>query len=171
MRALLFPALVVVGVLALAGCTGENEVPAPSESAGTSAQQTKALSDDTVTFDEYRAGYDAFAACMDEAGYPLVERPMINDTIIDYAITEGGQESGSYDTCYDKYFAQLDMRWQSDHEDKSVMADYVRSCLVAKGVTPEEGADSQETMKLLWQQLADLGIDPGSMPGQCPMTR
>lgn len=79
--------------------------PAPS------AIQQEALSDDTVTREEYLAGLDRYQACIEEAGWTvvIVDR---DAPVVDYRLDAGAVGDGSDLQCYAAEFEQLDTAWQ-----------------------------------------------------------
>lgn len=76
-----------------------------------SATQRDALSDGTVTEDEYRAGFARYSQCMSDAGYPL---DGVSDMgpIITYSNESAAVQSGQENRCYASEFAGLDSAWQ-----------------------------------------------------------
>lgn len=93
-------------------------------------------SQSAVAVDEeaYRSAFDAFAECMDSAGYPV---KVVDDsgTVIDYAIPSTVIGTSTEEECYGT-FRSIDMEWQVRHEDSSKGAIAVRECLVAHGIEP-----------------------------------
>lgn len=132
-----------IGVLVMAGCAATEESPASAsdESQHISIQQRKALADGDVTYDEYRAGFQEFSACMTRAGFPITELDEKNQ-IIRYSIPAAAVDAGEDEKCYNYHFQLLDIQWQIANEDGSETATVVRNCLVARGVTPEDSLDA-----------------------------
>ncbi len=80
-----------------------------------SAAQVEALADGVVTHDEFRAGFDRYAACLLAAGFEIsatdVGQQMIG------AIPSGAVDSGADLTCYVAEFQEVDMEWQIAHQE------------------------------------------------------
>ncbi|GAA2030462.1 hypothetical protein GCM10009819_12760 [Agromyces tropicus] len=87
----------------------------PALKAEASEAQQAALADGVVTEAEYRDGFARYAACMTDAGHPLL-RIDESGTIIDYSNTAEAVNSGKDQRCYDSEFANLDVAWQLDQE-------------------------------------------------------
>lgn len=84
-----------------AAWVAKQEVPEPS------AQQSAALADGVVTDDEYRAGWDRYAACLLDAGFDIGRSPGNSP-----GVPVEAADSGVDMTCYVSEFEQLDMAWQ-----------------------------------------------------------
>ena len=70
-----------------------------------------------ITFEEYEAAYRRFVECLHESGVEIVERGLDPEhQMFEYAIPDDsppGESSGPPDqACYDKHYADADMRWQ-----------------------------------------------------------
>lgn len=76
-----------------------------------SALQDASLADGVVTREEYRAGYERFAACMDEAGFPLAFVDT-SETVIQYSTTQEAESDGASPRCYTREFEEVDISWQ-----------------------------------------------------------
>ncbi len=120
--------------------------------AAMSADQTEALSDDSVTADEYQAGFRRFRSCLLDAGFDLGS---IDDTrvVIYYTVPDEAVQSGADATCYSREFQNLDMAWQLAHEDTSESTAILRKCLIEHGITPAE------TTTEMGQQARDGNVD------------
>lgn len=73
-----------------------------------SDQQAAALDDDMVTFEEYRAGFDRFAECMERDGRP------ISNVHFDPTTQLYSYEYDGVDDCYERELYALDVTWQLD---------------------------------------------------------
>lgn len=73
-----------------------------------SDQQAAALDDDMVTFDEYQAGFDRFAECMERDGRP------ISNVHFDPTTQLYSYEYDGVDDCYERELYALDVTWQLD---------------------------------------------------------
>jgi hypothetical protein len=71
-----------------------------------SSAQADALADDVVTFDEYAAGFQRFADCMQRDGRPL------SDVTFDPTTQLYNYSYDGVDDCYDREFYALDLSWQ-----------------------------------------------------------
>lgn len=80
-----------------------------------SAEQTAAMADAIVTEAEYRAGFDRYAQCMTDAGYPV---DVIDATapIIRYVNSGAAVHSGVEGHCYALELALLDATWQAANQ-------------------------------------------------------
>jgi predicted ABC-class ATPase len=143
--------LVLCSLVVLSGCATQSATPTRAVS-GESQQVRDAMKDGKVTYDEYRDGYERFAACMRKAGYPLVDKGM-NRSLIDYAVPSEAADKGIDAKCYAREFEQIDTAWQLAHEDDSDSADFLRKCLTDAGITPAK------TMKAMNDQIYDNNID------------
>ena len=72
-----------------------------------STEQAEALVDDDVTLDEYKAGFQRFADCMQRDGRPL-GNVAFNSTTQLFTYTYDG-----LDDCYDREFYAVDLSWQA----------------------------------------------------------
>lgn len=88
---------------------------APAVPPAPSAEQSAALVDGTVTEAEYRAGFERYAKCMSDEGYPV---DVIDTTqkVIRYVNSGASVDSGVEGRCYASEFAQLDSGWQSANQ-------------------------------------------------------
>jgi hypothetical protein len=118
-----------------------------------SPQQTAAMADGEVSEAEYHAQFDRYAECMTVAGYPL-DGVNKSGTIINYLNSGAAVSSGSEGRCYAQEFDQIDMTWQSTHQDNSETDRVFRFCLEAEGLTPGTDAAS------VWKQIQAADIDP-----------
>ena len=77
-----------------------------------SSEQTAALSDGVVTREEYLAGFQRFADCMADAGYP-VEMIDTSGENVDYRLSNVSVGTGTDEDCYVPEFETLDIAWQT----------------------------------------------------------
>lgn len=98
------------------------------------AEVEAALADGVVTEEEYRAGFDRFAACMELWGAPILGSQWVNDR---YFYTTSGDHRmyGALHECYGTEFEQLDIAWQVAHPQQS---DEQVAALIDGVVTREE---------------------------------
>lgn len=87
-----------------------------------------------VTQDEYRAAFEEFTSCMDDAGYPVVVRDD-SKTVIEYSVLGTAVDNGVEAECY-REFELIDQAWQVANEDTSIGALKIRACLEENGVEP-----------------------------------
>lgn len=148
------------GGLALGGCSAGTAASRDSTPANISEQQRQALADGVVTQDEYLAGFDAFAACLAEKGYP-VARAGEYGRVLEFSIPAAAVSSGAERGCYGFYFELLDMRWQIANEDHSRQADRLRSCLIqVHGITPKP------TLVEIIKQFEEINAKPEACPSR-----
>lgn len=76
-----------------------------------SQAQVDALSDGVVTYDEFRTGFDRYAACLLAAGFDI--HGTENGKLMDAAIPGEAVDSGADMACYVAEFRQLDIEWQT----------------------------------------------------------
>lgn len=88
---------------------------APAVPPGPSAEQSAAMADGSVTEAEYRAGFDRYVTCMNDAGYP-VDVIDTAPTVIRYVNSHASVQSGVEGRCYASEFTLLDSAWQSTHQ-------------------------------------------------------
>jgi hypothetical protein len=81
-----------------------------------SPQQTAAMADGEVSEREYHAQFDRYADCMTVAGYPL-DGVNKSGTVITYLNSGAAVSSGAEGRCYAQEFHQIDMAWQSSHQE------------------------------------------------------
>ena len=98
------------------------------------AQQAE-MADGQASREEYVAAFDRFAACMSEAGQPVIGGDK-SGTLIDYSTTDAAAISGIDTQCYVAEFQQVDVSWQIANEDSSAGTLMLKACLVAAGITP-----------------------------------
>lgn len=106
-----------------------------------------AVAEGEINHDTYLAGYRRFAACMRDAGTPLVMESEVN-LVMTYSVVPGAAE----EKCYASEFEPLDIAWQIHQENTSASAETIRNCLNRNGVAPEP------TLSQMTQQLVDEGI-------------
>jgi hypothetical protein len=155
----------LVGAALLTGCAAQPDddedsgIPAIPD--GASAEHIAALADREVTEEEYTAGYRRFAACMDDAGYPLHEmgRP---STVYEAGVAEIAMDLGVYDECYDTEFKVIDIVWQTENPPWTEAGERMQDCLAAEGL-PTDGTEPelQDRMREHGLDVSDclLGID------------
>jgi hypothetical protein len=107
--------------------------PAPQPSA---AQQAE-MADGVVTYEEYHAAFDRFAACMSAAGYPVQGAGQLGDLMY-YSTSDAAYTAGVDRQCYESEFMQVDSTWQIAHEDTSETAQFLRDCLAENGIEPPQ---------------------------------
>lgn len=77
-----------------------------------SAAQQAELADGTVTLEEYRAAFDRYRACLQDAGHDVSSLTDMGDhyrwVLMDDVVSSGADEA-----CYPAEFAEVDMRWQA----------------------------------------------------------
>jgi hypothetical protein len=76
-----------------------------------SPAQHEALSDGTVTENEYRDGFARYRQCMVDAGHPLLN-VIDSGRIISYVNSPDAVQSGEEARCYTVEFGALDAAWQ-----------------------------------------------------------
>lgn len=104
----------------------------------------------TVTESEYRAAFDAFAACMDREGFELV-RIDDSDPVIDYSFPADAVESGSEALCYAD-FETTEIAWQLQNSYDDLSSQQVRDCLAEAGITPSGTVEGE------FAQLVEAGL-------------
>jgi hypothetical protein len=114
--------------------------------------QRASLADGVVTQDEYRSGYERFATCMTEAGFPLAFVDT-SPTVIDYSTSQESETDGASPRCYTREFEQVDTAWQVANQDTSETASWLAECLTAKGIAPAPTLDEKVA------QLDAAGLD------------
>jgi hypothetical protein len=80
-----------------------------------SEAQVEALADGVVTHDEFRAGFDRYAACLLAAGFEISGTDVGQQMIA--AIPSEAVDSGADLTCYVAEFREVDMEWQIAHQE------------------------------------------------------
>lgn len=132
-------ALVALFVMALSGCQAASPAPTPSATgSAASDQQREALADGKVTWDEYKAGFDAYRGCLEKAGYELVSPHVDEFRLMDFGVPDAAVQSGVDDKCYRLHYSGVDDAWQIAHLDESETAQTVKSCLSAAGISPKK---------------------------------
>lgn len=149
-----------VGVLLLTGCataveptTETGPVTAAIPESGMSEEQTRALEDGTVTFDEYQASFDRFVACAAQSNITISVDGEEN-RVIEYHVGAAESDSEAYLGCYVTEFQQVDESWQLSREDSSALSQELATCLERWGLdVPPRFADRVAA-------LDAAGIDP-----------
>lgn len=118
-----------------------------------SQAQVDALADGTVTAEEYDAGFDRWAGCMEAAGHPLQMIAKDPPVYLASASPES-VSSGVFMHCYVAEFMEVDTAWQLLNEDTSDGTEFLRECLRRHDIDPAYPAEEVR------QQLEDAGIDP-----------
>ena len=153
-RGLLAALTSAVAAATISGCSGAAETPSHSASeAAISQQQTDALKDGDVSWDEYQTAFKAYQACLREAGFTLSD-PRVVDDLMDFGIPGVAVDSGADDKCYQFNWSRVDDAWQIAHEDTSPSAKLVSACLQAKGITPR--TKYRDNVELLKQSGIDV---------------
>ncbi len=158
-------ALMATLLVLLSGCASGSQEPDATAFSGQTnspASQREALADGDVTFDEYRAGFDSFVACVKKAGYDIDEIGVGNDRLINYSIPGTAMDAGIAESCYEDHFRLLDIEWQIANRDFSDEADRTRACLTVMGETPKATLDEMDA------QLAAMSLDRATMYERCP---
>ncbi|WP_089907482.1 hypothetical protein [Leifsonia sp. 21MFCrub1.1] len=157
MRALRAPAVLLV-LVAMSGCAGTSSGSAPTPPASIWKEQAAALADGAITWDEYKAGFDAYRSCLERAGFTLYQ-PKRKDYLMDFGVPAAAVDSGDDARCYDHYWGQVDGKWQVAHDDVSETAQWLANCLRSNGITPKEKkADNEELIKANGIDLKDCPV-------------
>lgn len=133
--------LVLATVVVLTGCTSQTPgSAAPPDGSGSSSQavsraQSAALSDGTVTEDEYESGYRRYVGCLKSAGFEILDNGEINK-VHQFGVPAAAVSSGDDERCYVKEFKSIDIQWQISREDTSDTAKLIEACLTARGINP-----------------------------------
>ncbi len=93
-----------------------------------SQEQREALRDGSVTRAEYQAGFERFAACAKHHGHTITFVGETN-SVFDYRMTETASKSPDVTSCYESEFEEIDIAWQTAHEDDSAGAQQAAKCL------------------------------------------
>lgn len=89
-----------------------SETPTPDPSV---AQQAE-IADGVITWDEYQVAFLRYAACSEEAGYPLPGYQIFQETQqILYGPSNEAVDAGADRLCYAAEFQQADIIWQLAH--------------------------------------------------------
>lgn len=146
---------VAVGSLFLgaAACTGTPPVTPPIDTSDLkiSTAQADALSDEKVTYEEYREGFKRYSECIEAGGYSLIGVEEVNQ-IFSYAVLDIAVFDGVESDCYVREFEYLDIYWQVANQDSSETADVIRECLSSNGHDPKIALDDMLT------QLEEAGL-------------
>lgn len=111
-----------------------------------SAAQIAALADGEVTREEYEAGFQRYVDCMAADGYEVSSIEM-GEQRIDYAILGDSVLDGTDDRCYGAEYKELDIEWQTEHEDNADVERTLRQCFADAGI-PMEG-----TFEDIWMRF------------------
>ena len=150
-------ALAIAALLGVTACSSA-PAPEPEPEQTLSAAQAAALDDNVVTEDEYTAGYRRFVACLAEKGYTVLElgRP---STQYDYGVPDAAVQSGADDECYGSEYAQIDLTWQTNHPERTILSDWYIACLAEVGIETDDpsGTNNNE----LETRMVKAGLNPG----------
>lgn len=105
-------ALTVTGTGTLMLWASWSTPPTPPDA---SAEQAAALADGAVSEAEYRAGFDRYANCMAEEGFP-VDVVDTAETFIRYVTSNAAVQSGIDARCYTAEYQELDIAWQAANQ-------------------------------------------------------
>ena len=120
---------VVAGLLlalALSGCAATEAQPRAFEGTGMtmpagtkmSSAQRKQLAQSSISFDDYMAAYRRYVACLNAAGFTLLEQPMKNQLVQD-GVPDAAVQSGVDEKCYMGEFQWVASVWSTSREDTS----------------------------------------------------
>jgi hypothetical protein len=104
-----------------------------------STEQAAALVDDDVTLDEYKAGFQRFAECMQRDSRPLADVTFVQPTQM-YSYTYDG-----VDDCYDREFYAVDLAWQVSESrpreplEQDISTAQIQEACATDGATPPGG--------------------------------
>jgi len=126
-------ALCVVGPTACSDSAPPSLATATPSVEGMSEQQTSALADGTVSYDEYHESFRRYAACLSEAGYTVLDQGEEYDLIM-AGIPEDAVLDGTDETCNLREFDAVSTQWQFDHQDTSREAALAKACLEEHGL-------------------------------------
>lgn len=104
-----------------------------------SAAQRAAVKDGAVTEAEYEAGYQAYAACLRKAGYPLTELPK-QGPFREMLIPDGAVHSGVDESCSYRHFWAIDDLYQAAHEAEQPGTIALAQCAKEHGIATPSGA-------------------------------
>ena len=148
-------ALALVALLPIVGCsaTSDESTGVPNVPEMASSEVTAALSDGTVTYDEYESAYRNFVACMNDGGFEVIEHDPDANGVINYSVSNDAVAAGVDEACYNEHYGPGDQAFQIAHEDTSSSAEFLRTCLREHGIEPSD------TMEGLLAQFEKEGID------------
>ena len=147
--------LALIVLIPLVGCsaTSDESTDIPNVPEMASPDVAAALSDGTVTYDEYESAYRSFVACMNEGGFEVIEHDPDANGVINYSVSNDAVAAGVDEACYDEHYGPVDQAFQIAHEDTSSSAEFLRTCLREQGIEPSD------TMEGLLAQFEEEGID------------
>lgn len=89
-------ALALVALLPIVGCsaTSDESTGVPNVPEMASSEVTAALSDGTVTYDEYESAYRNFVACMNDGGFEVIEHDPDANGVINYSVSNDAVAAG-----------------------------------------------------------------------------
>ena len=119
-----------------------------------SPAQAKQLAQPTISYDDYKAAFRRYSACLAAKGYTLMGNGESNKVIL-FGVPDTAVQSGADDYCFSYEFDWVDTIWQFSRVDTSNAAKAYAVCLTKAGVKPK----STEKEKL--EQLERAHIDPG----------
>ena len=117
-----------------------------------SPAQAKQLSQSSISYDDYKAAFRRYAACLEAKGYTLMGNGESNK-VIHYGVPDTAVVSGADEACMNYEFEWIDLIWQSSRADTSNQAKAYAVCLEKAGIKPK----AKEAEKL--QQLKRANID------------
>lgn len=145
--------LAVVVAAALVGCGSDALRPGqPRLAENASDEYREAMADGEVTEEEYTAGYRRFVACLEEAGYAVIEAGRTG-LHFDYFIPDEAVQAGDDQRCYDQEFWFIDEYWQTAHPRDTGAGPTLRACLEEAGL-PTDG--NEEELKA---RMVENGLD------------
>ena len=161
MRRLLLTLWAIIFTVALSSCAPEPP-PQPPALKGTgvtlpaeakiSPAQAKQLAQSSISYDDYKAAFRRFSACLQAKGYTLMDNGESNK-VIHYGVPDAAVVSGEDEACMNYEFEWIDLIWQSSRADTSNQAKAYAVCLEKAGIKPK--ATEQEKLK----QLERANID------------
>ena len=141
--------------LSLTGCAAATPGSSGDGAALSSPEVREAMSDGSVTIDEYQRAFRKYVGCMESAGFSVIENEADTNGVINYSISNDAVVNGADQECYDLHYGPVDSAYQVAHEDSGSSAEFLRACLRAEGITPAD------TMKGLLEQFETEGLDIG----------
>jgi hypothetical protein len=152
--------LAVGALLVLTACSPAADHEAePDDQEVVSAEQAAALEDNVVTEEEYTAGYRRFVACLADKGYTVLElgRP---STLYEAGIPDAAVQSGADEECYNGEWSGIDLIWQTNNPERTILSDWYIACLKEVGIETEDpgGSNNNELEK----RMVEAGLTPGA---------
>ena len=135
-------ALLTVGVTSCA-----SPPPQPRALAGTgitfpagariSPAQAKQLAQSTISYDDYKAAFRRYSACLAAKGYTVMGNGESSNKLIRAGIPDAAVKSGADDYCNTYEFNWVDSIWQISRADTSNEARAYAVCLTKAGIKPK----------------------------------